>query len=153
MVLYEGGKQYGKYTGGGKNGENGRRDNIWNNIFFDSNRLFIENPIPGRVNISQAIPCLVNWAEEQLDDRYTDAQCHSVRISDPDPELAAMYKEAGQVLMYMAIKQLKKTIDLMVRREDKMIVLDEGVQEKLMNNNEKQTQQQIFFCTIISSFI
>ena len=36
----------------------------------------------------------------------------------------------------MATKQLKKTIDLMVRREDKMTVLEIGVQERLIKNNE-----------------
>ena len=98
---------------------------------FRSMKDLLKWSIPGRVDISQAIPSLVNWAEEQLDDRYTDAQCHSVRISDPDPELAAIYKEAGQVLTYMATKQLKKTIDLMVRREDKITVLEIDVQERL----------------------
>ena len=104
---------------------------------FRSMKDLLKWSISGRVDISQAIPSLVNWAEEQLDDRYTDAQCHSVRISDPDPELAAIYKEAGQVLTYMATKQLKKTIDLMVRREDKMTVLEIGVQERLIKNNEE----------------
>ena len=113
--------------------------------------------IPGRVDISQAIPSLVNWAEEQLDDRYTDAQCHSVRISDPDPELAAIYKEAGQVLTYMATKQLKKTIDLMVRREDKMTVLEIGVQERLIKNNEEiiiqyETTPEACSCTFVRQF-
>ena len=99
----------------------------------------------------------MNWAEEQLDDRYTDAQCHSVRISDPDPELAAIYKEAGQVLTYKATKQLKKTIDLMVRREDKMTVLEKGVPEILIKNNEEiiiqyETSPEACSCTFVRQF-
>ena len=93
--------------------------------------------IRGRVNMAQAVPCLVDWAEAQLENRYVAAQCHSVSIVDPDPEIAAMFKEAGQELNYKTCINLKSSVDLLRKRGDKMTVIDGGVEEVLSKDGEE----------------
>ena len=50
--------------------------------------------LPGHISIYEAIPCLIDWAEGQLSERYITAQCQSVRILDSDPDISQMYKKS-----------------------------------------------------------
>ena len=92
--------------------------------------------IRGKANMAKAVPCLVDWAEAQLENRYVEAQCHSVSIADPDTEIAAMYKEAGQELSYKTCLNFKASVDLLRKREDRMTVVEEGVEEVLSKEGD-----------------
>ena len=87
--------------------------------------------LSGRITISQAIPCLVDWAEGQLDDRYTAAQCQSISITDSDPHIAAMFKEAGQTLTYYACLKLKTAVDRLKEKSEMMRMLENGGVEEI----------------------
>ena len=78
---------------------------------FRSMKDELKMRLPGRISIYEAIPCLIDWAEGQLSERYITAQCQSVRILDSDPDISQIYKKAGQALTYHACLNLKTAVD------------------------------------------
>ena len=104
----------------------------------------------GRIDIEKAVPCLIAWVEDQLEGRYTEAQCHSIRLSDPDPELDALYMEAGKHLSYHACRQLKVSVELLKKLEVRMKVLESGEVEETIKKNTvvlRQTSENECSCT------
>jgi hypothetical protein len=80
----------------------------------------------GDVSTARAVRDLVRWAEKQLLTRYTLAQRKVMQISDPNPELVQLYKEAARELTNPGCMLLKETVEKVSLYETSMEVLEDG---------------------------
>ena len=109
---------------------------------FRSMKDELKMRLPGRISIYQAIPCLIDWAEGQLSERYITAQCQSVQILDSDPDISQIYKKAGQALTYHACLKLKTAVDRLKDRRKMMQLLENGEVEETWKVGNKIINKQ-----------
>ena len=95
----------------------------------------------GLVNIYKAIMYLTKWAEEQLEERYTWALRHRMRIWDADPDIRKLYEEAAEVLNDTGCLKFKASVE-MLREREMFLSLEAGggVMERRKNQQKGESK-------------
>ena len=123
---------------------NNRLERLWRSM-----KDYLKRITTGTVSISKAVVSLVNFAENQIVDRYTWQMRHTIRIAHSDPAIAEEYREASKDINDRGMMFFKKSVDLMLKNEGRMEVLDDGVtgvkeKFKKKRNVEKSTREEEF---------
>ena len=75
-------------------------------------------------SIANAVRLLVNYAERGLVDSYTWDLRHEMTIAHKDPKIVEEYKNAAKELNDRGMRKLKLSVDLMLKRETLMEVVE-----------------------------
>lgn len=84
----------------------------------------------GPVSINKAVGILVTFAEKKILERYTYQMRHSMKIAHRDPIIAEEYKQASLELNDRGMMKLKQSVDLLMNKEDMLVVTDDDGQQK-----------------------
>ena len=130
-----------------------RLERMWKTVKDD-----IKAKYGGRkVTTARCIIHVVTFVDSRLQGGLLGAQIKICRIFDDDPDVAAQYEKAGEVLNDKGCRTFQQNVNGMRKRREKMVVSEEGVTETFIRDGEQvpklyKTTDSSCSCTYFQNF-